>query len=76
WGAGTSLIGPAGADGADGTNGIDGTNGVDGQDGNTILSGNTDPNNTQGKDGDIYINTATNTYFGPKTTGVWSAGTS
>ncbi|WP_288342948.1 tail fiber domain-containing protein [uncultured Roseivirga sp.] len=76
WGAGTSLIGPAGADGADGTNGIDGTNGVDGQDGNTILSGNTDPMNTQGKDGDIYINTATNTYFGPKTTGVWGAGTS
>jgi integrin beta 8 len=76
WGAGTSLIGPAGADGADGINGIDGTNGVDGQDGNTILSGNTDPNNTEGKDGDIYINTATNTYFGPKTAGVWGAGTS
>jgi integrin beta 8 len=76
WGGGTSLIGPAGADGADGTNGINGTNGVDGQDGNTILSGNTDPNNTQGKDGDIYINTATNTYFGPKTAGVWGAGTS
>jgi integrin beta 8 len=79
WGAGTSLIGPAGAngaDGADGTNGIDGTNGTNGQDGNTILSGNTDPNNTQGKDGDIYINTATNTYFGPKTAGAWGAGTS
>ena len=33
WGTGTSLVGPAGADGVDGTNGadgVDGTNGVDG----------------------------------------------
>ncbi|WP_420387243.1 tail fiber domain-containing protein [Roseivirga sp.] len=76
WGAGTSLVGPAGANGTDGVDGVDGADGADGIDGKTILSGNTDPNNALGNDGDIYINTASNTFFGPKTTGAWGAGTS
>ena len=76
WGAGTSLIGPAGANGADGVDGTNGTNGTNGVDGNTILSGTTNPNNALGNDGDIYINTANSTFFGPKAAGAWGAGTS
>ena len=60
-------MGPAGANGADGADGVDGK---------TILSGNSNPNNAIGNDGDIYINTATSTYFGPKSAGVWGAGVS
>ncbi|MEQ8873728.1 MAG: hypothetical protein RID05_10665, partial [Cytophagales bacterium] len=64
WGTGTSLVGPAGAAG---TNGIDG---------NTILSGLIDPTPGDGVDGDFFINTTTDSIFGPKTAGVWGTGTS
>jgi hypothetical protein len=57
------LTGPAGADGADGANG------------NTILYGSSDPT-TEGVDGDFWINTTSNTIFGPKATGSWPSGTS
>lgn len=67
WGPGTPLIGKAGADG---TNGKDGTNGLDGR---TILNGITDPTATTGSDGDIYFNTSTFDFFGPKATGNWGA---
>ncbi|MGZ3764831.1 MAG: SGNH/GDSL hydrolase family protein [Mucilaginibacter sp.] len=63
--------GPAGPQGTAGTNGTNGTNGK------TILNGATNPSNlTTGTDGDFYINTSTFTFFGPKTSGVWPAGTS
>lgn len=41
--------------------------------GNTILNGTVDPT-TQGKNGDFYINTATDVLFGPKAGGLWPAG--
>lgn len=41
---------------------------------NTILNGTVDPT-TEGADGDFYINTTTNTIFGPKAT-TWPAGVS
>jgi hypothetical protein len=43
--------------------------------GNTILNGAIDPT-TEGVDGDFYINTVTNTLFGPKDSGAWPAGVS
>lgn len=44
--------------------------------GNTVLNGASDPAAGDGSDGDFYINTTTNEIFGPKTGGVWGAGTS
>jgi hypothetical protein len=60
WPAGVSIIGAPGAAGLDGK---------------TVLSGIVDPT-TEGADGDFYINTITYDIFGPKTGGVWGAGTS
>ncbi len=71
WGTGVTLIGKAGEnglDGQDGTHGKDGTNGLDGR---TIHNGTTDPAATTGNDGDLYINTITFDFFGPKATGNW-----
>lgn len=53
---------------------LNGTNGTNGTNGNTILNGTVDPT-SQGVNGDFYINTATNTIFGPKTGGAWGSGT-
>lgn len=72
WGAGTSLVGPTGAQGAAGANGTDGTDGIDGR---TVLNGTVDPVGGDGADGDFYINTSSNTLFGPKS-GTWPAGVS
>lgn len=44
--------------------------------GKTVLNGSIDPTGSTGTDGDFYINTATNTLFGPKAAGVWPAGVS
>ncbi|MFD0994100.1 hypothetical protein ACFQ1U_12860, partial [Tenacibaculum geojense] len=60
WGSGTSLVGAAGADGADGR---------------TVLSGTVSPT-TEGVDGDFYIDTDDNLIYGPKTGGAWGSGTS
>jgi hypothetical protein len=61
--------GPAGVAGPQGATGPAGANGK------TILSGITNPSNLYtGTDGDCYVNTATYTFFGPKTAGVWPAG--
>ena len=49
--------------------------GQDGANGKTILNGIVDPT-SEGVDGDFYINTASNTLFGPKTSGAWGSGTS
>jgi hypothetical protein len=61
WGSPTDLTGPAGADGADGSQ---------------ILSGAGVPASGLGVDGDFYFDTASDTFYGPKTAGAWGAGTS
>lgn len=72
----TGLIrGPQGNAGTNGVDGTDGTNGTDGADGRTILNGIVDPLVGDGVDGDFFINTNTNTIFGPKA-GTWPAGVS
>ena len=40
------------------------------------MNGATAPNNNQGVNGDFFINTATNTIYGPKANGAWPAGVS
>ena len=67
-----ACVNPADLVGPQGPPGPEGPPGADGQ---TILNGIVDPT-TEGNDGDFYINTATETIFGPKTAGVWGAGTS
>lgn len=67
--------GPQGPQGLQGPEGPQGLPGVDGADGSTIISGVVDPT-TEGVDGDYYINTATNFFFGPKAAGVWPSGVS
>jgi len=65
WGSPTPIVGPPGANGTNGTNGTNG---------NTVLSGAVNPTGGTGVDGDFYINTVSNTIFGPKAGGVWPAG--
>jgi len=50
-----------------------GSTGLDGSDGNTILSGFSPPLNSEGVDGDFFINTETSDFYGPKSNGTWSA---
>lgn len=64
-----TLVGPQGIQGNAGNDGLDGA------DGKTILNGAADPV-TEGVDGDFYINTSSDEIFGPKSGGVWGAGTS
>jgi hypothetical protein len=48
-----------------------------GKDGNTLWNSTTDPISTFGAPGDFFINSATNTFFGPKNLdGTWPAGVS
>lgn len=61
--------------GDDGADGSDGSDGSDGADGNTILNGTSNPT-TEGVDGDFFINTNSNTIFGPKASGTWPSGVS
>ncbi|UEG54536.1 hypothetical protein LLH06_06125 [Mucilaginibacter daejeonensis] len=63
------LNGPAGPPGPKGDPGSPGVNG------RTILSGPLNPSNqSDGSNGDHYINTSTHKLFGPKTNGDWGAG--
>jgi hypothetical protein len=65
------IAGAVGATGAQGIQGIAGTNGK------TILNGTSNPVAATGTDGDFYINSTSNTLFGPKASGSWpSIGTS
>lgn len=73
-GAVWQIIAQDGNDGNDGADGLDGADGQDGADANTILTGTVNPT-TEGVNGDLYYNTVTQTLFGPKTAGVWGAGT-
>ena len=71
------LTGPAGPQGATGLTGpqgpagTNGTNGNNGIDGKTVLNGTTNPTALIGNNGDFYINTTSNTLFGPKASGAW-----
>ena len=79
WPSGVSLVGPTGATGAQGIQGATGATGVAGvagADGKTVRNGTSDPVSGTGVDGDFYINTATNTLFGPKANGAWPSGVS
>jgi len=66
----TGPIGLTGPAGAQGIQGLPGTNGT------AVLNGITNPAAGIGVNGDFYINTATNTLFGPKANGAWPAGVS
>ena len=66
--------GSDGSNGSNGSNGSDGSDGTDGADGKTVLNGFAAPNNTVGVDGDFYIDTNSQTIYGPKgddTPGEW-----
>jgi hypothetical protein len=52
-----------------------GAQGADGAAGKTVLNGTVNPT-TQGVNGDFYINTTSDTIFGPKAAGAWGTGTS
>ena len=67
--------GPIGPVGATGEIGPQGPQGIAGINGKSILSGMTDPTTAIGTDGDFYVNTLTNTFFGPKTNGSWPSNT-
>jgi hypothetical protein len=75
----TGATGPAGAQGIQGLTGATGPTGAigaAGTNGKTVANGTTDPATSTGVDGDFYINTATNTLFGPKASGTWPTGES
>lgn len=62
-------------DAMNGVEGPQGNPGTDGVDGSTILHGSGAPSGGTGADGDFYIDTATLTFYGPKTSGSWGSGT-
>jgi Collagen triple helix repeat (20 copies) len=72
----TGTQGVPGNDGEPGEQGAPGTDGTDGLDGSTILSGSTAPEDTEGNNGDYYIQfigiSENAVLYGPKTGGVWS----
>ena len=72
----TGPAGPTGTAGASGTTGLTGAAGAAGEDGRTVLNGTSNPTSSTGANGDFYINTSTNTLFGPKGSGVWPSGIS
>lgn len=53
-----------------------GADGAQGPRGYSVLNGTTNPISNTGIDGDFYINTTSNSIFGPKTSGAWGSGTS
>jgi hypothetical protein len=50
--------------------------GLAGTNGTAVLNGTSVPSTSIGNNGDFFINTATNTLYGPKANGAWPAGTS
>jgi uncharacterized protein (TIGR02145 family) len=72
----TGAQGPIGLTGPAGATGPQGPIGAAGANGKTVINGSTNPAAGTGQDGDFYINTATNTLFGPKVSGAWPLGVS
>ena len=58
--------GVAGTNGLPGAPGLPGKDGTNGKDGKTLWNGKVDPVSALGSPGDMFINTVTNTLFGPK----------
>jgi len=69
-----SNAGTAGGPGPAGAAGAVGPLGPIGPAGATILYGIGDPQGVTGVDGDYYLNTSNNYFFGPKVSGVWPPG--
>jgi len=67
WPSGVSLVGPQGAAGANGVDGVDGLN---------ILTGTVNPTSSDGVEGQFYVNTVSNTLFGPRGSDSWPSGVS
>ncbi len=72
----TGAVGTQGIQGVAGPQGVAGLPGATGTNGKTVANGTTDPIANTGVDGDFYINTGTNTLFGPKASGAWPTGLS
>lgn len=72
----TGPAGPTGAQGPAGPTGVQGPAGTAGTNGTAVLNGIIAPTNAVGVNGDFYINTATNTLYGPKANGTWPTGIS
>ncbi len=68
--------GATGLQGIQGATGATGATGAAGADGKTVSNGTSNPASGTGVNGDFYINTATNTLFGPKANGAWPSGVS
>jgi hypothetical protein len=69
------VIGPTGPTGpSGGPTGPTGAQGIPGTAGAGILFGASDPTSSTGIDGQFYINTTTNTFFGPRASGSWPTG--
>lgn len=69
-----AITGPQGPKGDTGTAGTKGDTGTAGTNGKTLLNGTVIPTGAVGTDGDFYLNTATNLFYGPKAAGAWPAG--
>ena len=67
----TGAIGAQGPQGVTGVTGVTGATGAVGSDGRSLLSGASDPVVGVGANGDFYLNTSTNTLWGPKAAGAW-----
>ncbi len=72
----TGATGLQGIQGAPGATGATGVAGAAGADGKMVRNGTSNPVSSTGVDGDFYINTTTNTLFGPKANGAWPSGVS
>ena len=66
--------GTNGTNGVDGKNGKDGEDGEDGKDGSKILTGDINPMDDEGEDGDLYLNEVTNEVW-KKVDGLWEFST-
>jgi hypothetical protein len=69
----TGPQGDTGPQGPQGDPGADGQDGADGADGNTLLHGIGVPLDSLGNDGDFYIDTDAEEFYGPKLGGAWGA---
>lgn len=65
------LMGEDGMDGEDGADGEDGEDGADGEDGSQIYSGEGEPDDELGSEGDYYLDKDSYELYGPKTSSGW-----
>jgi hypothetical protein len=71
------IIGPTGPTGpSGGPTGPTGAVGATGAAGVGVIYGSVDPTSATGVDGQFYINTSSNTFYGPKSFGTWPTGVS